>query len=193
MSGLNLDIPKHYGYGQEWEQKGFLDILTRLLTPSQRGSSSPAEHFMELLRQEREARIAAVGTDGNPVYLLPGDDPRPHLEGGRPIEYPPGLVPPLAAALLQATGGRPTPVPLSNLSASPIAGGPLGEPTLENSLRLLFSTGERPPPGAAGSQPSVSVPPSAPDTELLALRLYRQLLGDTAYYGNTPPPWPWGR
>lgn len=194
MSGLNLDIPKHYGYGQEWEGRGWLDILARLLTQRQRGPSSPAEHFMGLLRQEREARMAAVGPGaGNPVYLLSGDDPRPHLEGGRPIEYFPGLVPPLLDALLQGMGGRPTQVPLSSLFAPPIAGGPLGESTLEDSLRVLFSTGERPPPGAAAPQVSAPVPPSAPVTEPLAQRLYRQLVGDTVFYGNIPPPSPWSR
>lgn len=190
MSGLNLDIPKHYGYGQEWEQKGWLDILARLLTQSQRGPSSPAEHLMGLLRQEREARIAAVGMDGNPAYLYPGDDPRPYLESGRPIEYFPGLAPPHAAALLQATGGLPTPVPLSSLLPSPIASG-VGSPSILDPLaRPLLSIGGVPSPQPTPLSPFPPVPPSAPVTEPLALRLYRQLLGDTAYYGNTPPPWP---
>ena len=71
--------------------------------------------LLQSLEAERQASAQATAAAPNREFLLPGDDPAPALESGRPIEYAPGLAPPGLQHLAEQSQGKPFTAPFEML------------------------------------------------------------------------------
>lgn len=173
--------------------------------------------MLRLMEEERQARAQATAAAPNPEYLLPGEDPAPALESGRPVEYAPGLAPPVLESLAQEAQGKPFALPLEALRSP--AGLQLDIPahygygeewdakgwldllsqfpaSREPKLQDLFGALQAPPPTMATPgrfrdflQSIIQPLPAVPEPTAPAppSRLFKRREDDTIFFSNVPP------